>query len=426
MEEGSDSQALQSSTSNEAYSAVFFHDLAGSGAARCKSTTGSRFNGPAASAVRAFKGREDVYNNYFRKAEWSPLANALATSSNDNCMSSMGVKVLLCNTKPLGQGLTNRCFPDTLFPDPIERQFEGPVYDLCWHPHQQEHGSVAVSAADHGVRLVNSATLETQSAYLCTNHVEEVVAPTALAFSTDGQQLYAGLNGQLQIFQVDRPGREALYKVNTTPSRKARKGQKGIISSIVLHPTSPYYAMSSYSSQIGIYDARTNEALHVIRARNGGPRSSATQVCFDASGTYLLSTHRQDANIYCVDIRTMAAVWTAHRGHKTNQRLSIGTVQDVSGTKVVAAGSGSRGNEVGVFDILSGARQELAEMQHDDVVSWVTTRDGWWATCSGERKFWSLESDDESQNESRLIDNSLRLWQVPGQWHYVPVSTAAQ
>ncbi len=96
---------------------------------------------------------------------------------------------------------------------------------------------------------------------------DEVISPCSLAFSLDGERLYAGFNKSIKVFHTSRPGRtctsRSTYGLWTkvgycnlfsfrvfiySPADKKKGGQPGLISCIAMHPTQPgTFALGSYS-----------------------------------------------------------------------------------------------------------------------------------------------------------------------------------
>lgn len=372
----------------------------------------------SATDTKQFLGRNGLDNNYFKSLRWSPDGNFLLTSSNDNMMRLF----------PTPYGVTETSEELDL---PATKSFkEGEsIYDFAWYPlmNSQDPATCcfAASSRDHTVHLWDAVSGGIRCTYASFDHLDEVIAPTSLCFSPDGSKLYCGFNNFIQIFDTTRPGRDHLKRVNTTPTRRSKEGQKGIISCITFNPDgSGIYAISSYTSQIGLYDSRNDELLLHFTRKNHHPNSSATFLKFTPDGNYLISSNRQDEFIYGFDIRNTAEVcWKIKRGGKSNMRMSLDI--DSSGRWLVY---GSVDGKIGVTDLLETgiSRDGTVEVKgskwfdgHCDLVSSVGFHPGGWnllASCSGSRKFM-LECDSESASEIN-VDNSVKIWKAAGEWSW--------
>lgn len=167
----------------------------------------------------------------------------------------------------------------------------------------------------------------------------------------------------IQIFDTTRPGKDC-QKKPTVPTRKSKKGQKGVISCLAFNPDhSDLYAAGSFLKSIGLYDSRADELLLLLRDKNqrangrrgkpspvattnndgavsdqkygngaisSTPMGGVTQVQFSPDGQYLYSASRQDPFIRCWDIRNTANVLfrLERQGDLTNQRLGFDVSSD--------------------------------------------------------------------------------------------------
>ncbi|KAG9321519.1 hypothetical protein KVV02_001952 [Mortierella alpina] len=291
-------------------------------------------------------------------------------------------------------------------------------------------------------------------------------------------RIYCGSNNMIQIFDTARPGRDS-QKRPTVPTRKSKKGQKGVISCLAFNPDqSDLYAAGSYLKTIGLYDARAEELLLLLRDKSHRPHHRAnkdgavkdqdvpqrqrsadavppmggvTQLQFSPDGLYLYSASRQDAYIRCWDIRNTAHV--LHRlerpGELTNQRISFDISYDGQWLT-----TGDMNGDISVFDLTSpedaGTDRLVARYHgHDDVVSAAAFHPSgsMLATSSGQRKYeldcfakdLNSDSDADSDSDSGVdngassqddaeaitpksisttVDNSIRLWSLPGEYSW--------
>ncbi|KAI8594441.1 WD40-repeat-containing domain protein, partial [Dissophora ornata] len=224
----------------------------------------------------------------------------------------------------------------------------------------------------------------------------------------------------IEIFDTTRPGRDS-QKRPTVPTRKSRKGQKGVISCLSFNPDhSNLYAAGSYLKTIGLYDARADE---LIVGGRRGEMGGVTQVQFSPDGQYLYSASRQDPWIRCWDIRDTAHV--LHRlerpGDLTNQRIAFDISYDGRWLS-----TGDMSGDISVFDLTNPSDDKVDRLAarihgHGDVVSAATFHPSGTilATCSGQRKYdLDLDSSDSSdaEDDTALVDNSIRLWTLPGEY----------
>ncbi|CAO3571855.1 unnamed protein product [Mortierella alpina] len=317
--------------------------------------------------MKMTNGRE---NNFFKALKWSPDGSCLLSSSNDNCLRIFALPESTTSTPE-----------DTQLNAGVVIKEGEVVYDMCWYPGMSslDPASCCVlsSSRDHPVHLWDAYTGELRCSYTIVDHCEVNVAPNALCFNLDGTKIYCGSNNMIQIFDTARPGRDS-QKRPTVPTRKSKKGQKGVISCLAFNPDqSDLYAAGSYLKTIGLYDARAEELLLLLRDKSHRPHHRAskestvknqdasqqqrssdavppmggvTQLQFSPDGLYLYSASRQDAYLRCWDIRNTAHV--LHRlerpGELTNQRISFDISND--GRWLT---TGDMNGDISMFDLTS-------------------------------------------------------------------------
>ncbi|KAJ3291936.1 Telomerase Cajal body protein 1 [Borealophlyctis nickersoniae] len=208
--------------------------------------------------------RELEETNFFKGAKWSPDGTCLLSSSNDDVLRIFEVMV-----EATDQG----CEESPLEPALSVREAEA-VYDFCWYPLMSSTDPntccFLTSIRDHPVRMWDAYTGQLRCSYPAFDHMDQIWAPNCLSFNLDGSKIYCGFNDLIQIFDASRPG-DAPLRRPTTPSRKSRKGQKGLLSTISFNPDhSGLYAAGSFGKNIGLYDERNDELLYLLKVADGG------------------------------------------------------------------------------------------------------------------------------------------------------------
>ncbi|KAF9431444.1 Telomerase Cajal body protein 1 [Entomortierella beljakovae] len=437
-------------------------------------TTKNTFNSTVGEARLAMGITDDQHkmtngkeNNFFKSLKWSPDGSCLLSSSNDNSLRIFALP-----------DATSVHLDDTQLTTGVLIKEGETIYDMCWYPamNSQDPATCCIlsSSRDHPVHLWDAYTGNLRCSYTMVDHCEVNVAPKALCFNLDGSKIYCGSNNMIEIFDTTRPGKDS-FKRPTVPTRKSKKGQKGVISCLSFNPDqSDLYAAGSYLKTIGLYDSRAQELLMLLRD-NGKqskklqnqkplspsfqPMGGVTQVQFSPDGTYLYSASRQDSVIRCWDIRNTASVLYKLKrpGEMTNQRISFDISSD--GRWLY---TGDMNGDVSIFDLIdeeSGDNDiEVKPFTsihcHDDVVSATALHPSGsiLATSSGQRKYeLSFDSTDSDSEHSEpedvdeghdtvmentgplnqpnnsilsgtkeydipIIDNSIRLWSLPGQY----------
>ncbi|ORZ12763.1 WD40-repeat-containing domain protein [Absidia repens] len=256
-------------------------------------------------------------NNFFKACHWSPDGTCLLTSSEDRMIRLFDIPSSIYDPSTTE--------PVTLTPSLGILEGES-ICDIAWFPSMNSQDPATCcflsSTRDHPVRLWDATTGKVRASYCVVDHQERFIGPNVLKFNLDGTKIYCGYENMIEIFDVHAPGNNTSTKHSTTPHRKSRKGQKGIISCLDFNPDhSGMYAAGSYSQSIGIYDERTNDLCLKLTGMKGG---GITQVKFSLDGNLLYSASRQFNRISCWDIRQSGNIlYEIDRKGKTNQRITF-------------------------------------------------------------------------------------------------------
>jgi WD40 repeat protein len=384
---------------------------------------------------------ESTFNNYFKSAKWSPDGTCILSSSNDNILRLFELPDI---TKSKERGLKI---------DPVLKVCDGEsVYDYCWYPYMRSSdpsSSVFISASrDLPIHMWDAYYGTIRASYCTYDKYDQIVAPHSINFNLDGSKIYAGLNNLIQIFDISRPG-GPIDKKLTTPTRKSKHGQKGIIACMDFNPDySGLLAAGSLSKSIGIYDTNnSNELIFQKKKLKGG----VIQVQFSSDGNYLYSVSRQTDGIVCWDIRNTGKMLCDYiRPGKTNQRISFDISKD--GKYLI---SGDKEGYLNVYELKNFVKsaETLEELNNQEkkfesiepLYRYKVQKDTITSaafhpyypilfTCSGQRKFKLNIEDYENENkitnsehiinnkmekqdenemiESDISENVLSVWQV--------------
>ena len=109
------------------------------------------------------------------------------------------------------------------------------------------------------MHLIDAYSGSIRCSYRAYNDVDAIEAAQCVAFTNDGQRVFAGFNRCIKIFHTGIPGRdcEILRMGKTT---RSRDGQKGIVSSIAFAEgsgsNSRVFSVGTYAGSIYLYDDR--------------------------------------------------------------------------------------------------------------------------------------------------------------------------
>jgi len=285
------------------------------------------------------------------------------------------------------------------------------------------------------------------------------VEHTPLTYPPFGR-IYCGFDNAIRVFDTLVPGHD-FELLATTPTRRSKLGQKGLISCLTFNPDrSGLYAAGSFSKTIGLYDEKQSEVLFILKGHTGGVTNVGLsfllvllkaelttiprlQLKFSPDGYHLYSGARHDSKIYCWDVRNTGGIlFELERPLSNNQRLSFDL--DPSGRYLV---TGNEEGHVTVFDLQepeSNPPTRLVRQYnslHGDTITSAAFHPfrPLLVTCSGQRKFpvvsddssdstgtdsdsdssGSSPSDEEMPAATRrpdFSDNSLRVWKMGCTW----------
>ncbi|KAJ3186518.1 Telomerase Cajal body protein 1 [Gaertneriomyces sp. JEL0708] len=390
-------------------------ELASTGRTLCTNAVSIRV---AATAARDFEV------NFCKGIKWSPDGSCILSSTSDN--------ILRMFEKPAEVVDFSTTASSSLSPVLTIDKAET-VYDFCWYPFMTSLDPSTCcflsSSKDHPVHMWDAYTGQMRCSYAAFDHLDQVYAPNALTFNLFGTKIYCGFNNLVQVFDVHRPGRDSL-RIPTTPSKKSRDGQKGLVSTIAFNPdASGLYAVGSYSKTVGLYDERNDELLQLLRIEEG---SGVTQATFSVDGVYLYTASRKSNQIECWDIRNTGDILATYaRAGDTNQRISFHL--DPSGRYLI---TGDQHGDLSTYDVKTNQLVQNFRA-HNDTVSAASFHPTLplVASCSGQRRDTMRATPmyaedgtvssiyDEDLDMTYDIDCSVKIWGLP--WSYSEIDPSS-
>ena len=262
---------------------------------------------------------------------------------------------------------------------------------------------------------------------------EAYIAPHSLHFSsTRPNEVFAGSNGTVALFDISRPG-EGPVEVMRTGRRRRRRaarslgtpaivlaaeaedGLRGIVSAMDTS-CDGVLAAGTFSRNVGLYGEYGHGATDAIFSLHGGgddddddndgtKGNGITQVIWDRSGRYLCVAERGSDGVGIWDIRGGTGkrlAWLRGRKANTQQRMGVEVLYGevwAGGTDGVVRVWEGLGMKEGAIDC------DWQFAAHGDVVNGIGLHPGGTvlATCSGQRHYPEDEqkgfNDDDEDDE---------------------------
>ncbi|KAK9900789.1 WD40 repeat-like protein [Cystobasidium minutum MCA 4210] len=259
-------------------------------------------------------------DNFWRNAKWAPDGSCILTHEEHRLAKIFALPTELVDISTnfsLRQHLAVPTAPAALL-------------GLEWFPFaslsRPETFCFVRSVRDLPVQLIDGNTGRVRASYSIIDHQERFVGPNSMTFSPDGMKLYCGFENAIECFDVANPGATGTRHM-LSPSRKAKQGQKGLISSIALSlDNSGLMAAGSFTKSLYLYDASGGEPRLIRSLKSKDPShrgAGVTQVNFHPTmPNYVYSTSRRMNHILVWDIRNPSDVMLAlPRPGNTHQRI---------------------------------------------------------------------------------------------------------
>ncbi|KAJ3233959.1 Telomerase Cajal body protein 1 [Chytriomyces hyalinus] len=315
-----------------------------------------------------------------------------------------------------------------------------PIYSTAWFPSMRSsepHScAIAVASRDHPVQLIDAYSGEVRGAYTAIAKGDVVTAPHSVTFSCDGGTIYAGLEGKIHSFDVSVQG-PPISILSTTPTRKSRLGQKGILSHLSSPQTHPHLLLAgSFSKSVGVYDTQCAETVAVISGADGGVSGSGvTQVEVLPDGVRVLVASRGTRAMQLFDLRYLGGGGGGGGRRNGGRRDVVGEIErDVVGTNqrfsYSVSGDGrvvGFGDKNGFLNVFNLGTMEIVERMRvsreavcgvsispyyappyesvPEVPALDTSMDGHVDTLIGTRYWVSACSGERQEPASRVMDS---------------------
>ncbi|PWA01776.1 hypothetical protein BB558_000732 [Smittium angustum] len=270
-----------------------------------------------------------------------------------------------------------------------------------------------MSTRDQPIKIIDTNTGITRAKYKAFDDKEQILTAYSASFNRCGDKIYMGSWERINIFDVQTPG-YPIREIKTSPDRKSRDGQKGIISCIdfplLTSMSTDIFASGSFSGSIAVWDVRknTNELTWKVKNHLGDGRG-ITSVQFSPCGNYIFSGARKSNYIGCWDLRnTSKPVTKYRRGCHTQQRM--GFVVDHYQKYLI---SGQHDGKISFFDLCKNNLTEPS-FEFEDFVGDVSLHPfiPMLASVSGQRHFDSVLRLEENNEGVESGDSSLRIWDI--------------
>ncbi|XP_017079545.2 LOW QUALITY PROTEIN: telomerase Cajal body protein 1 homolog [Drosophila eugracilis] len=329
---------------------------------------------------------------YTKGCYWSPDGTCLLVPVHFD-----GMHVMELPTDLYSEPTVQETRPLTKLQSAVHVPEGGTVYDCVWFPHmnsQQPETCFWLATRQHEpIHMWDAFDGSLRCSYSGYDAVDEVMAAISLAFSHDGQRVYAGYKRCIKIFNTSRPGRISDdYPVKFAISCIAQTSE---------HPNT--LTCGNWHGYIQHFDLRCSQRLGPLFTL-GGHKGGITQLRYGENGSgewNLFSGARKCGKILQWDMRNYKKPVVEFQRHvDTNQRVQFDFTPD---RRWLASGD-TRG-AVNVWNL-----QELGEASvlplHSDCCNGVGLNPviPILATSSGQYHFTDRNTHRDTLKDSKIAE----------------------
>lgn len=300
-------------------------------------------------------------------------------------------------------------------------------------PYPTPYSLLPTSCSSHPYSL-SATPYQLRASYCAQDHNDEPTAAHSLAFAGEDSRLFAGYEHAIRAFDLSRPGHNADV-LRTTPTRRSKQGQKGIISALCAVGTDTL-AAASFRGTVWLYDT-TRLGLRPVRSLGTAHAKGATCVAATADGACMasgaragknkgvwrgclprtrpysraptrpfLAGGRLDDSVHVWDMRqTQQRLCSVPRAARTNQRLGFVFAPD--GTLWMGDGNG----HLCGWSVRDGPPQCVASTRLHECVNGVDVSNSAptrLVVSTGERVFHCPDSDSEEEGDAGGLGSGPR------------------
>jgi telomerase Cajal body protein 1 len=242
----------------------------------------------------------------------------------------------------------------------------GPVRAVCGSPYFGLSDSYTALVPDIPIRLCNALTLDSpyfESYPYIHPQTESFLAPYSLAFDNDATHFIAGVDSEVSIFDISRPGNPPSQRFKLRKDlygkSKAWPISRGIVSALDMS-IDRVLAVGTFGREIGLFSSGgggTSITTFSLDEKITG--AGVTQVQWTPCGRYLVIGERKSNSILVFDIRGSYRLLQTFINRKADSMMRMGWSMTLNG-EIWAGGTDGIVRNWGHIGRQEGSVQPLA------------------------------------------------------------------